>query len=108
MTAVQRFKNYPVTIERLEAALVIVARAVVLDGPIYAPLFDRLEREIAALRAADDAVARAQRYLAARGFVRRRNLREVASPEPQTKTRRRDPILADELRVAGLLLGVSR
>jgi hypothetical protein len=70
---VQRLKNQPITVERLEAALAIVARAVVLDGPIYAPLFDRLEREIAALRAADDAVSRAQRYLAARDAADSRN-----------------------------------
>jgi hypothetical protein len=62
---VQRFKNHPITVERLEAALAIVARAVVLDGPIYAPLFDRLEREIAEVRAQDDVVSRAERYLAA-------------------------------------------
>ena len=58
-------ENEPITIERLEAALGIVARAILLDGPIYAPIFDRLEREIAALRANDDVVSRAQRFLAA-------------------------------------------
>jgi hypothetical protein len=63
---VQRtLKNHPITVERLEAALAIVARAIVLDGAVYAPIFDRLVREIAALRADDDVVSRAQRYLAA-------------------------------------------
>jgi hypothetical protein len=70
---VQRLKNQPITVERLEAALAIVARGVVLDGPIYAPLFDRLEREIAALRAADDVVSRARRYLSARDATDSRN-----------------------------------
>jgi hypothetical protein len=58
-------KNEAITAARLEAALAIVARAIVLDGPVYAPIFERLEREIAALRAEDDVVARAQRYLEA-------------------------------------------
>ncbi|MET4296500.1 hypothetical protein ABIB06_007417 [Bradyrhizobium sp. LB8.2] len=33
------------------------------DGPVYAPDFERLEREIAARRAADDVMARAKRSL---------------------------------------------
>jgi hypothetical protein len=66
-------KNEPVTTERLEAALGIVARAILLDGPIYAPLFDRIEREIAVRRANDDAVSRAQRYLAGRDAAASRN-----------------------------------
>lgn len=49
-----------VTIERLERALAVAAYVVVLDGPIAAPLFNRLERELAAARAADDTVARAR------------------------------------------------
>jgi hypothetical protein len=59
-------RNDAPTLERLEKALAIVARAIVLDGAVYAPTFDRLEREIAALRADDDVVSRARRYLAAR------------------------------------------
>jgi hypothetical protein len=70
---VQRLKNQSVTVERLEAALAIAARAIVLDGAVYAPIFDRLEREIAALRAADDVVSRAQRYLSARDATDSRN-----------------------------------
>jgi hypothetical protein len=62
---VKRFKNHLITVERLEAALAIVARAIIADGAVYAPIFDRLEQEIAALRANDDAVSRAHRYLAA-------------------------------------------
>jgi hypothetical protein len=62
---VQQLNNQPISVERLEAALAIVARAIVLDGAIYGPIYDRLEREIAARRADDDVVSRAQRFLAA-------------------------------------------
>jgi hypothetical protein len=51
------------TIERLERALALAAYIVVLDGPIAAPLFSRLERELIAARATDDAVARARALL---------------------------------------------
>jgi hypothetical protein len=54
----------PITIERLERALAAVSYAIVQDGPIYAPLLERLEREIATLKASDDVVARARRNLA--------------------------------------------
>lgn len=53
----------PVTIERLERALAAISYAILLDGPIYAPVLDRLEREIAAMRANEDAVSRARQYL---------------------------------------------
>lgn len=52
-----------ITIDRLERALALAAYIVVLDGPIAAPLFDRLERELAAARATQDTVARAQALL---------------------------------------------
>jgi hypothetical protein len=53
-----------VTLERLLRARAAVAYAMTLDGAIYAPLFERLEREITAMRAADDVMARARRCLA--------------------------------------------
>jgi len=40
----------PVTIERVERGLVILAYLIELDGPVLAPLFERLERELAAMR----------------------------------------------------------
>ena len=52
-----------VTIERLERALALAAYIVVLDGPIAAPLFDRLERELAIARAANGTVDRARALL---------------------------------------------
>jgi hypothetical protein len=53
----------PVTLERLLRAQAAIAYAMTLDGAVYAPYFERLEREIAALRAADDVMARARRCL---------------------------------------------
>lgn len=56
-----------VSIERLERALAIAAYVVTLDGPVAAPLFNRLERELATARAADDSVARARALVASYG-----------------------------------------
>lgn len=52
-----------VTVERLERALALCAYFIELDGPVAAPLFERLERELAALRASDSTVARAKALL---------------------------------------------
>jgi len=53
----------PVTIERLERGLALLAYLVVLDGPVLAPLFDRFERELQTMRAGQDTVSRAKRLL---------------------------------------------
>lgn len=52
-----------ITIERLERALAIAACVVVLDGPIAAPIFDRLERELETARSSQDSVTRAKALL---------------------------------------------
>jgi hypothetical protein len=52
-----------VTLERLELALAAISYAILLDGPVYAPVLDRLEREITAMRANEDVVSRARQYL---------------------------------------------
>ena len=52
-----------VTLERLLRAQAAVAYCMMLDGPIYAPVFERIEREISALRASEDAMSRARRVL---------------------------------------------
>ena len=52
-----------VTLDRLLRARAAVAYAMTLDGAGYAPVFERLEREIAAMRAADDVMACARRCL---------------------------------------------
>ena len=53
-----------VTIERLERALALCAHLVVLDGPVVIPLFERLERDLAAMRSNEATVARAKALLA--------------------------------------------
>lgn len=55
----------PVTIERLERALVYLAYLITVDGPVYTPLFDRLEQEILEARRQATPLERAQRVLAA-------------------------------------------
>jgi hypothetical protein len=52
-----------VTIERLERALALCARLVVLDGPVVIPLFEGLERDLAAARSEQDTVDRTKRLL---------------------------------------------
>ena len=53
----------PVTIERLERSLALCAYLVELDGPVVVPLFERIERELAAMRQTQDTVSRAKRLL---------------------------------------------
>jgi hypothetical protein len=53
-----------ISIERLERALAGCTRILVLDGPKVAPIFERLERELAAMRRNKDAMARAKALLA--------------------------------------------
>ena len=43
-----------------------VAAAIVADGPVYAPLFERLEQEIAARRRAGDVMERAKALMEAK------------------------------------------
>jgi gamma-glutamyltranspeptidase len=53
-----------VTKDRIEAALIIVARHVVaLGGDVYLPVYERLERELAALEARETAIDRARRLV---------------------------------------------
>lgn len=53
----------PVTLERLERGLAICAYLLVLHGPVLAPIFEKLEREIATMKSDQDAVGRAKRLL---------------------------------------------
>jgi hypothetical protein len=55
--------DQPVTLERLVRARAAIAYAMTLGGAVYAAVFERLECEIAAMRAADDVMARARRCL---------------------------------------------
>ena len=63
LTDKKRDRQDEVSIERLERALAAISFAILLDGPVYAPVLERLEREIAAMRANEDAVSRARQYL---------------------------------------------
>lgn len=58
--AMRKQLDQPVTLERLLRARAVIADTMTLDGAVYAPVFERLEREIAAMRAADDVMARAR------------------------------------------------
>jgi hypothetical protein len=68
----------PVTIERVERALALCAYLVVLDGPVAIPWFERVERELAAMRAQQATVERAKRLLESYGSVTER--RAIAPP----------------------------
>jgi hypothetical protein len=57
-------RDEPVTIERLERALAVCAHLVVRDGPVVVPIFERLERELAAMRSNEATVVRAKALLA--------------------------------------------
>ena len=47
-------------------AIDTVSFCIVRDGPVYAPILERLERELKALQDEEDIVARARRNLEAR------------------------------------------
>lgn len=53
------------TIARLEAALLLLATIMELDGDIHVPVFERLEAELASRRRVEDARERARRLLSA-------------------------------------------
>jgi hypothetical protein len=55
-----------VTIERLERALALCAYLIVLDGPVVIPLFERLERDLAAMRSNEATVVRGKALLGRR------------------------------------------
>jgi hypothetical protein len=52
-----------VTLDRLERGLAVAAYLVALDGPVMVPIFEKLERELEAMRASQDAVGRAMRMI---------------------------------------------
>jgi len=62
MKTVNTFRK-PLTIERLECALAAVAYMLILDGPVLAPLYEKLERELAVMRADQDTIGRAKKLL---------------------------------------------
>lgn len=54
----------PVTPERIERAMVAVAKFMIKRGPVYAPILERLERELINARR-NDPMSHARRILAA-------------------------------------------
>ena len=56
--AMRKQLDQPVTLERLLRARAAIADTMTLDGAVYAPVLERLEGEIAAMRTADDVKAR--------------------------------------------------
>ena len=55
--------SHEITEADLERYVAAAAYVTARYGEVYAPLFDRLERELAAARRRADPVARARRYL---------------------------------------------
>lgn len=69
--------------ERLERALVAAAFVVEMYGVVYAPIFERLEREVEARKNADGPRARARRLLESRtvdGFTPTLEPERLSSP----------------------------
>jgi hypothetical protein len=62
-----RKNDLPVTLEQLLEEQAAVAYCILKDGPMYAPILERYEREIAVMRARDDTVSRARRILERKG-----------------------------------------
>jgi hypothetical protein len=76
-------EHEPVTTERLQCALALCARLVVLDGPVVIPLLESLECELAAMRSNEAAVIRAKALLADLSF---RGQCNRALPNPKLRT----------------------
>lgn len=49
----------PVTVERLERGLLMLAHIIRMDGDVYLPIFARLEQELEVARRQQDTMARA-------------------------------------------------
>ncbi|NEU95082.1 hypothetical protein [Bradyrhizobium uaiense] len=60
-----------ITEKRLQDAIALVSEVIILHGEKYAPLLDRLEQELEAIKRYESPVSRAQRHLAQHGSGRR-------------------------------------
>jgi hypothetical protein len=56
-------EHEPITVERLERAVAFLALLLLRDGPVVLPLFERMERELAEMRAQQATVERAKAFL---------------------------------------------
>ena len=61
MTTARNRLDEPVTLELLERGLATLAQLVMIHGEILVPLFEKLERELEAMRRMRDTVARARK-----------------------------------------------
>jgi hypothetical protein len=61
----KRAKREPLTIARLERALLIAARCLELDGPVLLPMYECLEKELEVMRRTEGTMERARQLLAA-------------------------------------------
>lgn len=59
----RRFDQPPLTIERLERALVLLAYFIELDGDVHLPMYERFEAELAELRTKEALKYRARKRL---------------------------------------------
>jgi len=55
--------HQPLTIERLERALVVAAQLMERHGALMVPIFEKLERELAKMKSDQDAISRGKRLL---------------------------------------------
>ncbi|MHC1943485.1 hypothetical protein IF803_03765 [Bradyrhizobium sp. UFLA06-06] len=61
----------PITEKRLLEAIALVSEVIILHGDKYAPLLDRLEQELEAIKRYEDPVSRARRHLEQRAWEQR-------------------------------------
>jgi phage antirepressor YoqD-like protein len=59
----QRVDQLPVTIERLERALVLLAYFIEVDGDVHLPMYEKFETELAELKTKEATRYRARRRL---------------------------------------------
>ena len=59
----QAQQKAPVTVERLERGLVLLAHFIALDGDVYVPLFNRLEEELQKAHRQRDTMSRARQIV---------------------------------------------
>jgi hypothetical protein len=64
MTTARNRLDEPVTLDRLERGLALLAHLVTLDGEVLLPLFEKLERDLEILRGKQDAANRAMKLAA--------------------------------------------
>lgn len=61
----QKRKPEPVTVERIERALLVLAYMMGLDGDVYVPIYERLEQDLEAHKRAEGTKERARERLEA-------------------------------------------